>query len=541
MTTAAATASAPDAGADPAPASSQPRPAPRVVPHRRASRTRPPRRAPNASASSGIPAFALAATSGLLGVILGYVLGSHDARAASPRAPDPTATPPPSSEPTGTAARKRRAGRAPSSSGAAAPERTMMMSAVVASPMRLGENATGAPAPRRRGSPAALTPAKVRAVASAAKQAAQHAARRRTAAMDDDKENAGDAANEEREEKTLLGGDPDDVDPNAFAPPGSETGWSAADFREWCRLKMGAKDPSSGAEEDPSSSEDPSSAPSVVPCARWIVSGELYEYPAGRLLARVEGVDLARCVVERADAVAHQLSRKMFVFLHPDTLEPLPHVEPVKYPYQHVVYRRERVEEKDESESSVVVASEDARGASGAKTAKTTNKTGTPRHRVVAEVTTGVGADVARCEGNSVRARRTTPGAAAADAFSCPVFMDVVTADGDALEAYENYEYFSADETKNDASTCGGNNRRETFGSAASGDRCAWTRFGATAPFGDRCVLRAVAWRADEGGDDALPAGIRAALAKEARGWRDAPRDLEEIRAMQAGEVGVWA
>ena len=250
----------------------------------------------------------------------------------------------------------------------------MMMSAVVASPMRLGENATGAPAPRRRGSPAALTPAKVRAVASAAKQAAQqHAARRRTAAMDDDKENAGDAANEAREEKTLLGGDPDDVDPNAFAPPGSETGWSAADFREWCRLKMGAKDPSSGAEEDPSSSEDPSSAPSVVPCARWIVSGELYEYPAGRLLARVEGVDLARCVVERADAVAHQLSRKMFVFLHPDTLEPLPHVEPVKYPYQHVVYRRERVEEKDESsESSVVAASEDARGASGAKAATTT-------------------------------------------------------------------------------------------------------------------------------------------------------------------------
>ena len=119
--------------------------------------------------------------------------------------------------------------------------------------------------------------------------------------------------------------------------------------------------------------------------------------------------------------------------------------------------------------------------------------------------------------------------------------MDVLTADGDALEAYENYEYFSADENKNDASTCGGNNRRETFGSAASGDRCAWTRFGATAPFGDRCVLRAVAWRADEGGDDALPAGIRAALAKEARGWRDAPRDLEEIRAMQAGEVGVWA
>jgi hypothetical protein len=349
--------------------------------------------------------------------------------------------------------------------------------------------------------------------------------------MDDDKENAGDAANEEREEKTLLG------DPDAFAPPGSETGWSAADFREWCRLKMGAAPPS-GAEEDPSS-EDPSSAPSV-PCARWIVSGELYEYPAGRLLARVEGVDLARCVVERADAVAHQLSRKMFVFLHPDTLEPLPHVEPVKYPYQHVVYRRERVEE-DASES-VVASDSDAR-ASGAKAAKTTT-----RHRVVAEVTTGVGADVARCEGNSVRARRTTPGAAAADAFSCPVFMDVVTDDGDALEAYENYEYF-ADE--NDAR----GNRRETTttretasdGSAAfaegsaSGDRCAWTRFGATAPFGDRCVLRAVAWRADEGGDDALPAGIRAALAKEARGWRDAPRDLEEIRAMQAGEVGVWA
>ena len=46
---------------------------------------------------------------------------------------------------------------------------------------------------------------------------------------------------------------------------------------------------------------------------RWHTTGELYEYPTGRLLARVEGLDVTRAVVDDPDAVAHQLSR-VFIF-----------------------------------------------------------------------------------------------------------------------------------------------------------------------------------------------------------------------------------
>ena len=116
--------------------------------------------------------------------------------------------------------------------------------------------------------------------------------------------------------------------------------------------------------------------------------------------------------------------------------------------------------------------------------------------------------------------------------------MDVLTADGGALEAYENYEYFSADENK--PTRVVGEPpgdfrirriRRSVRVDSVRGDGAVR---GSVRPEGGG-VARG------RGGDDALAAGIRAALAKEARGWRDAPRDLEEIRAMQAGEVGVWA
>ena len=68
-----------------------------------------------------------------------------------------------------------------------------------------------------------------------------------------------------------------------------------ANFRRWCRLKMGDGE-----------------------TVRWYTTGELYEYPTGRLLARVEGLDVTRAVVDDPDAVAaHQLSRKFFIFRHP--------------------------------------------------------------------------------------------------------------------------------------------------------------------------------------------------------------------------------
>ena len=47
--------------------------------------------------------------------------------------------------------------------------------------------------------------------------------------------------------------------------------WDAANFKKWCDMKMGSGE-----------------------TVYWYITGDLYEYPTGRLLAKVEGVDLAR-------------------------------------------------------------------------------------------------------------------------------------------------------------------------------------------------------------------------------------------------------
>jgi hypothetical protein len=56
------------------------------------------------------------------------------------------------------------------------------------------------------------------------------------------------------------------------------TTWDVDNFRKWCRMKMGDGE-----------------------TVYWYISGDLYEYPTGRLLAKVEGVDLARGMTETPD------------------------------------------------------------------------------------------------------------------------------------------------------------------------------------------------------------------------------------------------
>ena len=117
----------------------------------------------------------------------------------------------------------------------------------------------------------------------------------------------------------------------------------------------------------------------------------------------------------------------------------------------------------------------------------------------------------------------------AAASFSCPVFLHLDTEDG-PFEAYENYEYFGE-------GTGSGSNSSAKGASVGSAGHCAWTRFGATPPFGNRCVLKATSWRVGDEKD--LPASIRAYLDEQPKMWREAPRDMDEIEALRAGKANA--
>ena len=401
-----------------------------------------------------IPALAVAAASGLLGIIIGYILGARDRRVADDqkrRCARISEPPPPIARRAHLPARPHssRPVRPPSHSreSRSAPQRAVAPPTPGLKSPRLGENTTGIRVPR---TPRALAAALARASLDA-----------RT----DEPPSRGDSARDAAEDADA---------------------WTPANFRRWCRLKMGDGE-----------------------TVRWYTTGDLYEYPTGRLLARVEGLDVTRAVVDDPDAVAHQLSRKFFIFRHPETREVITErdgqpVEPVRYPYQHVLYRRVvRERGEDENEASATAA------------------------EVVAEVTTGRGEDATTMRGSSVAVSRSFSDAAAS--FSCPVFLHLDTEDG-PFEAYENYEYFGE-------GTGSGSNSSAKGASVGSAGHCAWTRFGATPPFGNRCVLKATSWRVGDEKD--LPASIRAYLDEQPKMWREAPRDMDEIEALRAGKANA--
>ncbi|HAD12451.1 MAG TPA: hypothetical protein DCF33_08425, partial [Saprospirales bacterium] len=74
----------------------------------------------------------------------------------------------------------------------------------------------------------------------------------------------------------------------------------------------------------------------------WYCYGELYSYPEGKLVARVQGLDVATQFSPRPDSVV-QLNRKIFLYLDKDsgkildTVAGTP-VSHIKYPYQIIRY-----------------------------------------------------------------------------------------------------------------------------------------------------------------------------------------------------------
>jgi hypothetical protein len=106
--------------------------------------------------------------------------------------------------------------------------------------------------------------------------------------------------------------------------------------------------------------------------------------------------------------------------------------------------------------------------------------------------------------------------------FSVPAFLDVETEDGGRHEAYESYDYFFGGSEEDDRGTTNTTHHTPVF---------AWTRFGACAPFGEACVLRALARRVPS--HENLPESVREYVRKHAPEYADAPKDAAEIRELQ--------
>ena len=214
----------------------------------------------------------------------------------------------------------------------------------------------------------------------------------------------------------------------------------------------------------------------------WYLTGELFSYPGGELLARCEGLDTTR-VLRESPTVVSQLSRKLFLFKDKESGVVLTSfggqpVAPVQYPYQLVRYELD------------------------GETLKT-------------EVTQGSGEHLVRLSGDNISVRHLsgTPTVA----YSVPVFLNLETEGGGAYQAYENYDYFVSEQT-------GG-------GGGAPSHHVSWIRFGNTQPFTAQGVMHITGWRLKRFAD--VPEALRTYIEAKAPMWADAPADLEEVARLQ--------
>ena len=369
-----------------------------------------------------------------------------------------------------------------------------------------GEAEDGAPADPDPPRPLALTPSTSPGPNLASPARAKPRERRVFGALD---------ANAE------IGRFPISATPDAKTPRDArrENGWTLTDFQAFAELKIGKPG---------------------GPTVRWSVEGELFEYPTGRLLARVAGVDVCRRVDDdwRSAANEHEdrppsslgkgtpdaktisISRKLLLFLDPETNEVMTEfegraVEPAAFPYRVVEYAFSSDETRAGNPDGSNGPGPGARGGS-----------------VTATVTVGAGASKMSLTGASVAVSR---GRRFANdrVFSVPAFLDVETRDGGRHEAYESYDYFQtgSGDPPSPPRRVPSSKREEERGDPKTWT-FAWTRFGACAPFGEACVLRALARRVPS--HEALPEAVRRFAKTNAPEYADAPRDLAEIRTLQA-------
>lgn len=211
----------------------------------------------------------------------------------------------------------------------------------------------------------------------------------------------------------------------------------------------------------------------------WYMKGEVYSYPDGKPIAIIEGFDTGR-VIRPKDSkdTAYQLSRKIYVYRHPETGELLEEyngnpVTYIKYPYQYITFKLE-----------------------GNELALYVEQTKDGRLQKIGPV-----------KGTSVRRVGETV------VYSAPMFLNIETPRG-KYEAYENYDFFHHAHEKPKY-------------------QLAWNRFADRAPWAGpgRAILQMIGWRVDRFED--LPDTIRSYVEKEAPLWKEPPKDMDEIRELQ--------
>jgi len=212
----------------------------------------------------------------------------------------------------------------------------------------------------------------------------------------------------------------------------------------------------------------------------WYSIGEVYSYPEGELLARLEGFDTARMVRPSDDPnIGYQLSRKVFVYRDVETNEVLTEVDGkpvshIKYPYQYITYKLEG-------------------------------------DRLVTIVEQGSGPQLRTIGPSDEITARRLGGTAI---FSAPLFLNFETPRG-KYEAFENYDFFRQP------------------ASADQPYQLSWLRYGDLPPWlgPGKSIVHLVSWRVDS--FEELPATIRDYAEKNAQLWLQPPKDMDEIRELQ--------
>ncbi len=214
----------------------------------------------------------------------------------------------------------------------------------------------------------------------------------------------------------------------------------------------------------------------------WVSSGTVRAYPSGELLFRMEGVDTARAHwPDRSAPLAHQYSRKTYLYLDKDAGAPLNvyqgrPVAPIAYPYQFITYEL-----------------------AGAAVRTMVEQGTAPRVQRIGP-------------GESMSVRRLDD----AVVFTAPVYLDFPTPAGGRYQAFENYDFFV-----------------QTARGVIEPHQLSWVRYGPLPDWagGGPSIMHLVTWRVERFDD--LPPTIRTHIATNAPLWRAPPRDLAEIRALQ--------
>lgn len=217
----------------------------------------------------------------------------------------------------------------------------------------------------------------------------------------------------------------------------------------------------------------------------WYSSGTIRAYPGGKLIATIEGYDVARLdSAESTPDKAVQLSRKTYLYRDAGTGEIMRNpdgspVAPIAYPYQLISYELK----------------------GGA---------------LETWVEQGAGEAIRRIgPGGDLRAQRLEAGTL----FTAPLFLDFETPRG-RYQTFENYDFFAP-----------GGNPRDGF--------IVFLRYGDAPPWAegtDKIVMHMTTERFERFED--VPAAFRDWVRENAPMWLEPPADMDEIRALQAGDAG---